>query len=497
MLVAPPHFLIVSFDGLRPDLISPDLTPNLCRLQAKGVTLARHRTVYPSETRTAFPSLVTGATVDRHGMVGNEYFDRISSPPRSVDTADARLLRELDRPPRRPLFGTPTLGEVLAAHGGSLAVLATNTPGTTCLFNHRAEDLGHVRLSGHFRDASTPAAILREAEECFGPLPPLPRQGEPDLDAQTWITSAFLDLVWPRLRPDVTVLSYGEPDSCSHANGVGAAKTVAAIAHCDQEFSRVMDWWEAEGRAMGVHIVAVSDHGHVTGHTRVSVHACIRQAGFSPGAAVGPDVDVVVVPGQVGALYLPSVTPSRVTRLTEALMAQPWCGAVFTRPKNDLEGVAPGSLGSHLVFARHARSPDVAFSFRADDRMDPYGLVGGAFYDGGQAPGTGVHGGLHPKELAAVGIVAGAAFLAHGSVSTRPSGICDVMPTVLHVLGIDGPRTMTGRVLTETLIAPSPERPPALPEVFEARLGGYWQRLRRVRVGEHHYIEGAEVDGQL
>ncbi|MDF0523355.1 alkaline phosphatase family protein [Bradyrhizobium yuanmingense] len=33
--------------------------------------LARQRTVYPSETRIALTSLVTGATPDRHGIVGN------------------------------------------------------------------------------------------------------------------------------------------------------------------------------------------------------------------------------------------------------------------------------------------------------------------------------------------------------------------------------------------------------------------------------------------
>ncbi|WP_337739722.1 alkaline phosphatase family protein [Sinorhizobium medicae] len=61
---------IVSFDGLRPDLISPELTPNLCRLQSLGITLSKHRTIYPSETRSAFPSLVTGTTTSSHGMVG-------------------------------------------------------------------------------------------------------------------------------------------------------------------------------------------------------------------------------------------------------------------------------------------------------------------------------------------------------------------------------------------------------------------------------------------
>ncbi|WP_234704719.1 alkaline phosphatase family protein [Sinorhizobium meliloti] len=36
-----------------------------------GATPSNHGTVYPSESRSAFPSLVTGTTTSLHGMVGN------------------------------------------------------------------------------------------------------------------------------------------------------------------------------------------------------------------------------------------------------------------------------------------------------------------------------------------------------------------------------------------------------------------------------------------
>jgi len=479
--------LFVSFDGLRPDLISPHLTPNLHRLQRMGITLSNHRTVYPSETRTGFPSLVTGATTGRHGMVGNKYVDRSVAPQRYIDTADAVLLRQLDLESRGRLMSVPTLGEILASAGRSLAVLSTNFPGTARLFHHKAEDFGHVRLSGHFREACASDDVLAEVEARIGPLPAVPPKTEPDKAGQDWITSAFLEVVWPKHRPDVTILSYGEPDVTSHFHGTGAEATRGIIAHCDRQFGRVLDWWEGEGRAAGVQIFAVSDHGHITGHTRVSVIDSLRGAGLKPGIAPAPDVDVVVVPGQVGALYLMDPSDHQVSRLVAAITSEPWCGPVFTRAKSETEGIAPGSLGNHLVLADHVRAPDVSFCFRADDRVDPFGLVGGTFYENSRHQS--VHGGLHPKEMAALGMVAGSAFHAEGSASIVPSGICDFAPTVLYLLEVVQPESMTGRVLHELL----GHRPMITPEVrnetFEAALGNFRQVLRRVKVGGTTYVE--------
>jgi Type I phosphodiesterase / nucleotide pyrophosphatase len=483
------RFLIVSFDGLRPDLLTPETTPNLCRLQALGVTLSNHRTVYPSETRAAFPSLVTGATPNRHGLVGNKYVDRSVLPHRFIDTSDAVLLRRLDLESGGRLMSAPALGEILASKGRSLAVLATNSPGTTRFFHHKAEDFEHMRLSGHFREACTPEALLAEAEKRIGPLPPKLDDTEPDSTGQTWITSVFLDLIWPKYRPDVTILSYGEPDNTAHFHGTGAEATRSIIAHCDLQFGRVLDWWEGEGRAAGVQIIAVSDHGHITGHTRVSVIDSLRETGFRPGKAPAPDVDVVVVPGQVGALYCADPTDAQIGRLVAAIASQPWCGPVFTRAKNEVEGIAPGSLGNHLVFTDHLRSPDVSFSFRADDSVDRFGLIGGTYDENSRPIGLGVHGGLHPKELAALGIAAGSLFPLAGSASTAPTGICDFAPTILYLLGITPPESMTGRVLHEVL-----ERRLEA-EAFEANLGSFRQLLQRVHIGAATYIESGTAEG--
>lgn len=86
-----------------------------------------------------------------------------------------------------------------------------------------------------------------------------------------WITLVFLEVVWRKYRPDVSILFYGEPDSTSHFHDTASEVIRSIIAHCDRQFGRVLDWWDAEGRAGSVQIIAVSDHGHITGHSVVSV----------------------------------------------------------------------------------------------------------------------------------------------------------------------------------------------------------------------------------
>jgi len=490
--VGQPSVSIVNFDGLRPDLVGPATTPHLNRLKRNGVTLARQRTVYPSETRVALPSLVTGTSPGRHGMVGNKYLDRTAVPARYIDTADDRLIEAVDAASGGRLMAVSSLGEILAAHGRTLAVLASNSAGTTCLLNHKARSLGHHTISGHYARICTSRPLLEALEAQLGPLPaPLP-SGQSDLTSQSFLTSALLNTVWPQLRPDVAILSYAEPDISSHDCGVAGTQTLEALAWVDHQFGRVLEWWEAEGRQQKVHLIAVSDHGHVTVHAHAEVDETLKAAGFQCGPAPGPDVDMVVVPGQVGAIYLANPSERNVGRAVAAMIEAPWCGPIFTAARNEVDGIAPGSFARHLVMMDHVRSADILFSYRSDDRTDRFGLVG-CTWSNDTPIGCGVHGGLHPKEMASLGIVAGRA-IRSDSVSEIPSGICDIAPTVLHLLGIATPNWMQGRVLAETFAAGGVARPSIAETTFAASTSIYRQTLRCVQVEAATYIEDARIN---
>jgi hypothetical protein len=65
--------LILSLDGLRPDAISPEVSPNISVLAARGAASWSAQTVLPSVTLPAHASMLTGYDVDAHGLSWNSY----------------------------------------------------------------------------------------------------------------------------------------------------------------------------------------------------------------------------------------------------------------------------------------------------------------------------------------------------------------------------------------------------------------------------------------
>eukprot|EP01035_Chromulina_nebulosa_P038288 gene38288-51712_t len=101
-------FLLVVFDGLRPDLVRPETTPNLIRFAAMGTRFVRARSVFPSETRVCSASVTTGCLPRRHGLVANRIIHP-ADPTRSVDTGGRNRLMAMLQETGAPLLDAPGL----------------------------------------------------------------------------------------------------------------------------------------------------------------------------------------------------------------------------------------------------------------------------------------------------------------------------------------------------------------------------------------------------
>src|SRR5262245_30771183 len=167
--VASVRSLIVVFDGLRPDMVTPALMPHLHAFQSAHCRFPSSRCVFPSETRVNAAALVTGCNAGRHGVVGNQFHAASVFADRWVRTSERSDLMAADAAFTGGLIRAPSLGDRLAAAGRTLAVISTGSTGSGWLLHHRAEALGQFRWLSHGAAHSTPADAWAEIEWRFGP----------------------------------------------------------------------------------------------------------------------------------------------------------------------------------------------------------------------------------------------------------------------------------------------------------------------------------------
>lgn len=489
------HFVIVGLDGLRADMMTPTLTPNLWQLAGRGVRLPHHHAVFPSATRVNVTSLVTGSNSGRHGIVNNSAFEPGVSPDGPMDYGKYNVVEAADAFYQGELLSTPSLGEVLAAHGDTMVAMSAGTTGSNRLMHHKVKTLGGLGFSTQGVAACYPQA---EAEAVIAKFGPVPAAGKPDQARLAYVTRAFTEHLFPTYQPRVSILWFSDPDLTSHYCGIGSDACLQSIHAADAQVGQLMQWMQQPSLQGKVNLLVMSDHGHITVRQQLSVREQLSTLGLSAGNGVFGASDVAVVPGSTGAIHVRNHDPQVVRTIARWLQEQPWCGSLFTAGKNAVEGVVPGTLARSLVLNDHARTGDIVYVMRTDEETDEHGIVGGGFDDSKILPGHGTHGGLSQHELRNVCVMHGPAFR-EGFENQLPSGTIDLMPTILHLLGYAIPPTVEGRVLYETLSKPGDVPDVAMvPQTYttEGRTpaGLYRQHLAATQVGATTYLERGWVD---
>jgi hypothetical protein len=470
-------FLLVVFDGLRPDMIEPSVTPNLVRFGGMGTRLPAARSVFPSETRVCSASVTTGCHPGRHGIVAN----RLAHPSRPgavVDTGDVAALRALAEEIGSPLVQVPTLGERLSDAGRSFAVLSSGSTGQTYVLNPYADALGQVSLSGHG------AAACSECGRDL--LARLPRPPKASPERAAWVADVFRTELLPA-PPDMSIVWLCEPDTTSHYGGLGSAAQKAALHTADAAFGRILDDWETGPQRERLQIMVASDHGHTTVTGHLDTRAALGELADSAADLAG----CTVLAGSSGGIVVPDGDAERIARVAARLTTMPWIGSVFAASGVDLPA---GVLPRAAALVEHPRAAQVLYTLRSDDTLSAAGLPGTSLLDGNLVIGAGTHGGLSRAEMRTVMMLAGSR-IRRGWVSDWPAGLIDIAPSALALLGVGGAPTMDGRVLTEALINGEEPSENRAPETWEAGADGYSQVLARVRLGRHVWIDAAERYG--
>src|ERR1044071_2428427 len=107
------HVIVVVFDGMRPDFITAETTPNLWRLANEGVFFAHHHPVYLSATEVNGTAIATGAYPSRSSMIANVDFRPAIDLVKAVATENPDVVRKGDEVSGGKYLAVPTVAEIL------------------------------------------------------------------------------------------------------------------------------------------------------------------------------------------------------------------------------------------------------------------------------------------------------------------------------------------------------------------------------------------------
>lgn len=468
--------LLVIFDGLRPEYITPEVMPNTYKLKTEGVLASEHHSVFPTLTRVNSAAVASGAYPGTNGVMGNSVFFPAIDPTRSLNSGDINDLLRIVNHPGEKLFTSPTLAEVLKENGKKYMVFSTGSTGQSYLLNHIAEDFGAI---------VNPQLILPQGlrSELIKEIGPLPSSDKKNMQKHTWITDAWLHYATKENAPEVSIVWFTDPDATAHAHGVGAPETLASIKYVDNELGRILSSLEVSDMKDRVNILVGTDHGFVThvGTNDISTFLIEEQLKDSIGS------EDVVVAG--GAIYVKE--KSKVPEIVSALHKQHWIGGLFTAAseKDSTMGQVEGTLSLSMAKFDHSqRSPDILVDLMWNKDENSHGYPGTSF-----SRGIAGHGGGSPYEMQIELIGYGPAFKT-GKVSTMPTANVDLAPTMLYLQGVEVPKEMEGRVLFELM--EHQERAAIETAHLEVKVPGpvKTQVLKTMSSGNHWYLSSLQYD---
>jgi arylsulfatase A-like enzyme len=296
------HVVVFVWDGLRPDSVNANDTPNLVRLRDEGVLFDDQHATYPTFTMVNSASLATGSYPGTAGFFGNYIWvdgpaadagsNALGVPVdlhQPVFTEDYGVLDAVDRfyggrvllvgtlfeAARDAGLTTATVGKVGAAylqdaHRGGLileermvwplglvdAVLAAGLPlpkATPYAYPAGNLDAGAA-------DPTKPGLVVRLADGVTTD----PTRGvlSPSTEDNAYLMRAFTEVLLPRFHPALAVVWLRNPDSTEHTYGPGTAAYRDALYRQDALLGQLRAALDGLGLSADTDILVVSDHGH-------------------------------------------------------------------------------------------------------------------------------------------------------------------------------------------------------------------------------------------
>jgi len=246
------HVIIISEDGLRPDVLSEKHTPRHMQLLREGTRANEARTIPESDTLPSHAAMLSGFGAADHGLSWNSY---------KKDRGFSQV---------------PTIFSVATAHGLSTAMIVGKPK------------LRHIAIPntvGHFE---------RPSYLCGGVAK----------RAAAYFTAS---------KPELMFVHFSDPDEYGHSHGWMSESYLTAVGNSDRCLSTLLDAIDRSDAAATTLVIVTADHGGHARHHSGSPHALdleipwiIRGPGIVEGGLIPGTVNTVDTAATVlAALGLP------------------------------------------------------------------------------------------------------------------------------------------------------------------------------------------------
>jgi predicted AlkP superfamily pyrophosphatase or phosphodiesterase len=252
--VAPKRVVIISEDGLRPDALSPEVTPRHIALIHEGAHARGAETIPESDTLPSHASMLSGVGARAHGLWWNSYQSG------------------------RGFIHVPTVFSV--AHEKGLS---------TAMFVGKPK-LKHIAIPGtidHFeRPSYLCGGVAKRAGEYFSSN-----------------------------KPDLMFVHFSDPDEYGHSHGWLSKEYMRAVRSSDRCLATLLSAIDASGLADSTLIIVTADHGghgkrHSDGHVAVDreIPWIVRGPGVGKDIVLDATVETVdTAATTLAALGLPAL----------------------------------------------------------------------------------------------------------------------------------------------------------------------------------------------
>ncbi|MCB1236414.1 MAG: alkaline phosphatase family protein [Verrucomicrobiae bacterium] len=429
------HVILVSIDGLAHYYFDDPKAhmPTIRALAAKGARAKRMEASFPTVTWPNHTTLVTGVHAGRHGVIGNNYYDR----------ALGKVVPLIPDPlfDKAEIVKSPTIYDFL--HGAGLKTAGVCWPASrnAATLDWQVPDVFDQKI---FEDASTPS-LLAELKERGIPYwkqnewCKLGNAGKPQRD---WMYTRIAQHLIGTHRPNFLALHLVSVDALEHATGRQSEEAYWAVTDSDRCIRELVDTVEAAGLGDSTTFFITADHGFITYTKEIAANVVLRGEGLREGQGLKLRQQAFAL-GQGGGCFIYILDDANRDAIRDRLAAR------FREVEGVEVVIEPGDFAKfgHKLPSENPHEPDLmlgaadGYSFSGKDDGDAFVIL----TDGPR----GSHGYSPFHDLMGAAFVASGAGIKPGAVIDAMSNT-DVAPTIGAVLGVSMENT-EGRVLTEIL----------------------------------------------